>query len=338
MQMAKEKKAKKEKKELVISPELSIPVRIIHGAYPGKTLTVTAGVHGNEYVGILACRHIWEELSADAMHGNLILLPLVNAQGFYAGEKQLVPVDGKNLNREFPGNPTGTLTQRMAYEIEKNIYPQSDFILDLHGGDSFEELTPLIFFPCAAGETIMEETRAAANALDIPMRVRSTAKNGLYSWATQQGIPAMLLERGCRGTWTKEQVEADVQDVYRLMRHMGILQDDAKLQNNAKAEKAEVMKEELTKNEPIKKEKNRGLITQIELAHTVYEESETDGFWYCTPKAGERIYAGQVIGELRDFEGNLIREYHAKADAIVMYKTVALGVRAGDPLIAYGWE
>lgn len=45
----------KEKKEFVISPELSIPVRIIHGAYPGKTLTVTAGVHGNEYVGILFC-------------------------------------------------------------------------------------------------------------------------------------------------------------------------------------------------------------------------------------------------------------------------------------------
>ena len=324
----------KEKKEFVISPEFSIPVRIIHGAYPGKTLTVTAGVHGNEYVGILACRRIWEELSADVLHGNLILMPLVNAQGFYAGAKQLVPADGKNLNREFPGDPTGTLTQQMAYAIEKNIYPQSDFILDLHGGDSFEELTPLIFFPCAAGEAIMEETRAAANALDIPLRVRSTAKNGLYSWATQQGIPAMLLERGCRGTWTEEQVEADVQDVYRLMRHMGILQDDAKLnddaklQNDAKTEKAE------EKN----KEKNEGFAAQIELAHTVYEESETDGFWYCTPKAGERIHAGKVIGELRDFEGNLIKEYRAKEDAIVMYKTVALGVREGDPLIAYGWE
>lgn len=274
------------------------------------------------------------------------MLPLVNAQGFYEGAKQLVPADGKNLNREFPGDPTGTLTQRMAYEIEKKIYPQSDFILDLHGGDSFEELTPLIFFPCAAGEAIMEETRAAANALDIPMRVRSTAKNGLYSWATQQGIPAMLLERGCRGTWTKQQVEADVQDVYRLMYHMGILQDDAKLQNDeklqddAKAEKAEITEATgITGTiEAMEKEKHGKTATQIELAHTVYEESETDGFWYCTPKAGERIYAGQVIGELCDFEGNLIREYHAKADAIVMYKTVALGVRAGDPLIAYGWE
>ena len=91
-----------------------------------------------------------------------ILLPLVNPKGFFAGVKQLNPADGKNLNREFPGEEDGTETQRMAWVIEKLLYPEADFLLDLHGGDWNEELAPLVFFPCGAGQTVEQETRRAA--------------------------------------------------------------------------------------------------------------------------------------------------------------------------------
>ena len=87
--------------------------------------------------------------------------------------------------------------------------PEADFLLDLHGGDWNEELAPLVFFPCGAGQTVEQETRRAAQALSVSMRVCSTARNGLYSWAAQKGIPALLLERGGNGRWTPEEVDAD---------------------------------------------------------------------------------------------------------------------------------
>ena len=109
---------------------------LLCGAHPGKTLVVTAGVHGCEYVGILALQKLVETLDCATLYGQVILLPLVNSKGFFAGVKQLNPADGKNLNREFPGKADGTETQRMAWTIEKLLYPEADFLLDLHGGDS----------------------------------------------------------------------------------------------------------------------------------------------------------------------------------------------------------
>lgn len=125
----------------------SLDAWLLRGSQPGKTLAVTAGVHGCEYNGILALRSLAESLDCNKLCGQLILLPLVNAGGFYAGVKQLNPADGKNLNREFPGCENGTETQRIAWMIEQTIYPEADFLLDIHGGDWNEELTPLVFFP-----------------------------------------------------------------------------------------------------------------------------------------------------------------------------------------------
>ena len=100
---------------------------LLCGAHPGKTLVVTAGVHGCEYVGILALQKLVETLDCATLYGQVILLPLVNSKGFFAGVKQLNPADGKNLNREFPGKADGTETQRMAWTIEKLLYPEADF-------------------------------------------------------------------------------------------------------------------------------------------------------------------------------------------------------------------
>ena len=209
-----------------------------------------AGVHGCEDVGILALQKLVETLDCTTLFGQVILLPLVNSKGFFAGVKQLNPADDRNLNREFPGREDGTETQRMAWAIEKLLYPEADFLLDLHGGDWNEELAPLVFFPCGAGQKVEQETRRAAQALSVSMRVCSTARNGSYSWAAQKGIPALLLERGGNGRWTSEEVDADCEDVLRLMNHLGIIKE------------------------------NFGVIRQTEIAKAVYDEALEDGYWF----------------------------------------------------------
>ena len=62
-----------------------------------------------------------------------------------------------------------------------------------------------------------------AKVLTVPYRVRSTAKNGLYSWAVQRDIPALLIERGGQGLWSEQEVDACCEDVRSLLRHLEIM-------------------------------------------------------------------------------------------------------------------
>ena len=92
--------------------EIEIPLTIINGAFDGPTLLVTAGIHGGEYPGIAAAMELGHSLDPQEIHGSLIMLHPVNIQGFWARREFIVPEDGKNLNRVFPGNPDGTFAQR----------------------------------------------------------------------------------------------------------------------------------------------------------------------------------------------------------------------------------
>lgn len=157
------------------------------GAARGRTLVVTGGVHGCEYVGPQALRRLAGELDPARLSGNVILLPLANPSAFYAGAKQVVPEDGVNLNRAFPGDSAGSLSARLAFALETALYPEADLLADLHSGDCNEALHPLVFFPTAGEEMVNQVSLAAAKVLTVPYRVRSTAKNGLYSWAVQRG-------------------------------------------------------------------------------------------------------------------------------------------------------
>ena len=111
---------------------------LIRGSKPGKTLAITAGVHGCEYVSIQAAREFVNDIEPQSLSGNVLVIPVVNEQGFFKGAKQIVPEDGLNLNRRFPGSSHGTITDRIAYAVETVIYPAADFLIDLHGGDVHE--------------------------------------------------------------------------------------------------------------------------------------------------------------------------------------------------------
>lgn len=295
---------------LPVTSPFPIEMTVVCGCRPGKTLVVTAGVHGCEYVGIEALNRLKQELDPAALSGRVILLPLVNPEGFYQGSKQTIPADGKNLNRMFPGKSDGTFSSRLARVLEETLYPEADFLMDLHGGDVNEALTPLIFFPTAVPESLSAAACAAAESLSVPYRVASTSRNGLYSWAAQCGIPALLVERGERGLWTEEEVAACMENVHELMRHLGILS-----WNQASSVR----------------------FPQAEIHRAVYEEAPADGFWYPAVSAsGQKLKQGALLGTLKDSYGNEIVRYTAPFEGVVLYYTLSLGVRSGDPLIAYG--
>ena len=113
---------------------IPIPIASVRNG-EGPTILVMAGNHGDEYEGQIIVSRLIRELRAEHVRGQVILLPMANFPAASAG-RRVSPIDDGNLNRSFPGNPTGTPTQMIADYIEHNLMPGCKYVLDLHSGGS----------------------------------------------------------------------------------------------------------------------------------------------------------------------------------------------------------
>lgn len=145
----------------------SIPVTIINGKEDGPTLLITAGIHGGEYPGIAAAMELGRDVSPEDVSGCLILMHPVNIQGFWARREFIVPEDGKNLNRVFPGTPLGTLADKTAYLLSSNFFTIADYYVDLHSGDIHESLVPYVYYPGQPTPEVEKASRSMAIVLDV---------------------------------------------------------------------------------------------------------------------------------------------------------------------------
>jgi predicted deacylase len=91
-----------------------IPVSVFNGAKDGKTLGITAGVHGYEYAPIMGAQKLINSIDLEKLKGVVILVQLAGLDSFLGRSPYTSPVDGKNLNRSFPGSETGTNTEKVA--------------------------------------------------------------------------------------------------------------------------------------------------------------------------------------------------------------------------------
>jgi predicted deacylase len=121
-----------------------IPVTVIHGRQAGKVLAMVAGVHGFEFAPILAAERLAEAVDPATLSGTLVIVRIANIPGFEARSPFVNPVDRKNLNRVFPGNPQGTQTERIADHIAREVVARSDFLMDVHSGDGAEFLEAFV--------------------------------------------------------------------------------------------------------------------------------------------------------------------------------------------------
>ena len=91
---------------------LDIPVAVMQGARPGPVLAIVAGAHGTEYASIIAIEKLIGTLDPGRICGTVILVPLINLASFEQKVPHVNPVDGKSMNRFYPGKVDGTQTER----------------------------------------------------------------------------------------------------------------------------------------------------------------------------------------------------------------------------------
>jgi predicted deacylase len=285
-----------------------MPVTVIHGAAAGPHVLVTGGVHGGEYPGIEAAIRLSRELDPAEVSGAVVVVHAVSPLAFFARQQYVVPQDGKNPNRQFPGNALGTVTERMAYTLMSEVVSGMDAWIDLHGGDIHEALVPFTIYSDVAEEPVVARSRAMAEVYGIRYVLASdSVKGGTYSAAAAAGIPAILAEAGQVGQLDEASVAIHLKGCRNVLRHLEVVPGEP---------------------EPV------APVTR--LREFRWLRSQQAGCWYPAVRIGQTVQEHQSVGVVRDFFGNTLEGYRAPGTGVVLFMVTSLAMNEGDPLLAVG--
>ena len=275
----------------------NIPVVVVHGAKPGPVLALVSGAHGTEYASIIALEKLIPMLNPSEISGTVIIVPLVNIPSFEQKVVHVNPVDGKSMNRMYPGKMDGTQTDRASYLITKQVVEQCDHLIDLHGGDLDESLRQYSYWTKTGNENQDRISREMVLAFGLDLIIISTerpkdpnASRYLENTATTRGKPSITVEAGHAGTVEHEDVWALIDGCLSVMRYLKMLP---------------------------------GAPSPIE--HPVWVEkivsinSEQTGIFYPLVKRGTYVEQGMKVGYVTDYVGKTIYEARATAAGVVLY-------------------
>ncbi len=284
-----------------------LPLFLINGKSDGPTLAVTGGVHGAEYASIEAALRLGQTLDPARLHGRVLICPVVDMPAFQARAIYICPIDGKNPNRFFPGNPNGTASEQLADWITRNIIRQGNYYVDLHGGDMNEALVPFTLYQKFGNAELDKKSLEMARVFGIRYLVSSEVKGSTTSAAAMAGIPGILAESGGMGVWKEEHIAAHTNGLNRLLRYLDMIEGP----------------------------KPEELPTQV-MDQFVWLRSDHFGYYYPKVQVNDVVKKGQDLGRVADFTGKTLQPIAAPLDGTVLFCVSSLAMNQGDPLLAIG--
>jgi len=193
------------------------PVLIVNGRREGPTLCLTAAIHGDELNGIEMVRRVMHDLDPDKLKGAVIGIPIVNLQGFRRGSRYLP--DRRDLNRYFPGNPSGSSAARIAHSLFEEIIRHCNALVDLHTGSFYRTNLPQL--RADLRHTKIKELTQGFGGIVV---LHSVAAPGtLRRAATDAGIPAITLEAGEPLRLQTAKVSQGVTGIFKLLDTLDIV-------------------------------------------------------------------------------------------------------------------
>ena len=294
-----------------------IPVTVFHGSKPGSVLGITAGVHGYEYPPILAAQQLNQKIDPTKLSGTIILVQIANVPAFLGRSPFLNPLDNKNLNRSFPGDAAGSITERIADVLTKEVIERSAFFVDMHAGDAPEDLRS--YNAWYQSETLPEVSRkgkemALAMGFDYSIifnipRER-LQKPSLYcsQEAFHRKIPSVDIECGKLGIPDKIETNRIVNGIFSLLVHLNMMNS---------------IKESVS-------------VKPIIIAKRFTIKSKSTGLFYTEKKAGDFIKKGEVIGYITDFFGNTLENIKASQNGMILYMIGTPPINKGETIMNVG--
>ncbi|WP_284455678.1 N(2)-acetyl-L-2,4-diaminobutanoate deacetylase DoeB [Alloalcanivorax xenomutans] len=203
---------------------LMIPIAVVRNS-AGPTVLLTGGNHGDEYEGITALIKLANRLRARDIAGRVIIVPMMNHPAALNGTRTS-PIDKGNLNRAFPGDPCGTLTERIADYFTRYLVPLSDVVLDIHSGGRTLDLLPFAATHRLPDQDLARRCLEGALAFGAPNTLLMSELEGAALFDTvveNQGKVFISTELRGGGTSTPESVALAERGVENVLRYAGVL-------------------------------------------------------------------------------------------------------------------
>lgn len=288
----------------------SVPISIVHGTKPGPVLALIAGVHGMEYTPILALQRLRTGIDPRPLAGTVILVHVANMPSYLGRTIYYSPVDNKNLNRVFPGKADGTISERIAEVLTREVIGRATHVIDLHCGDGNESLRPYLYWITSGGERVADAGRRMALAFGMdhivvdPNRpVDPEASLYLSNTAITRGKPALTIESGGMGRTDTDDILRIEHGVRGVMKHLGMATDGP---------------------DPI--------AAPVMLERSEVLRSAFTGIFYAAVEKGQTVAEGAVIGRVTDFHGTLLEEIKAPFAGEILYVVGTPAMNKGEPV------
>jgi len=283
--------------------ETLVPVIVVRSEAPGPIVGVTAALHGNELNGIPVIHRLVRVLSEVYLKsGTVVAVPIANVPGYVREQREFE--DGVDLNRIMPGNPRGTESQLYAHRLLDRIVRHFDYLIDLHTA-SFGRINSLYV------RANMEDPEPARLARLLAPQIIVHNHGGdstLRGAAAALGIHAVTIEVGNPQRLQPGLVRSTGLGIQEVLEHLGMIDDVS---------------------DPDEHE-------IIECSRSYWMRTDRGGILRVLPELTDRVQKGDVVARLTNVWGDLVREYAATDDGIVVGKSTNPAARAGSRVLHLG--
>jgi len=293
---------------------LSIPVAVVNGAKPGPVLAVVSGAHGTEYASIIAVERLIQLLDPQALRGTVILVPLVNVPSFEQKIAHVNPIDGKSMNRFYPGKADGTQTERASLAMTKEVVEKSDHLIDLHGGDIDESLRPYSYWTKTGNEKQDAISREMVLAFGLDTIIISSdrpkdpaASRYLENTASTRGKPSITAEAGHAGTVEAGDVKALVDGCVNVMRYLKMMDGPPAM-----------------------------VESPVWIERIASITSDVNGIFYPLVTRGTYVQKGMKVGYVTDYLGQTVLEARAPESGVVLFVRAVPSMTKGETIANIG--
>lgn len=201
---------------------LGLPVAVINGSRDGPTLYVQAASDGDELNGVGVIQQVVPRLEPSTLAGTILVTGIVNYHGFQVAEHRN-PIDDTKINRTYPGDATGTSSERIAAATYEGA-SRADLILDLHQGSTSHMLDETRV-RCGRHHRLYDDCLELARVFGCGYILDQKGPNGqLARVAPDDGIPTIDPELGGAVGWDPESIRRGVRGVFNVLRHYGFIE------------------------------------------------------------------------------------------------------------------
>lgn len=287
---------------------IGIPLMAIQGKYPGPVLGMAAGLHGDTFEGPEALKQLFKEIDPNKLKGSIIFTPHANINAYEAANR-VGWIDHLDMNRSFPGQENGYITEKLSLSLIQNIIQQSDYFINFQGGGKNYDLHSYVGF--FEDEHNIKSSLEFAKIFGIPTLYKSVSfSNVLRLEAYNRKIPSLLVESGGEGRCNDLKVRQIKEGIMNVLNYLN-------------------MKDTEINNLPEKYILTRSPANKKEFIH-----SPTSGILKSYIQAGEYVNEGDTIGTISDVFGQVLETIKAPNSGIILICRTVPSINIGEWICA----